>query len=395
MNLTLPFLVATTDFLTAVDLGKTYPEINNSKEVIGKFTEEFQLPNNGIATLEELEKVLVDNLFTEAIPASLKLRYWQSKYFFVDAMRLAAANNDVEFLKEYREHFDCFYLIEAVEIISHILHNTALERRFYFLIDEIRFLSKHGYLEKILVSNLHGICNKEVYIEEILRNEKWKLFADVSKNNFECLKLDRLDLQRINGAVFTGLLALKNIENLQNPPKEITSLKDWKVDPNYYANLNTNFPICLPNKEFVDYFKEQISNFSSDDINQLSIRFEPIAYYEGFKAIIDLFPKGEIHLNKGIPFTRHMSPQDENSIAMLFGNKEGEYHEYILSRDHFEDEIMSYHPRIMELVRLKYKPEVIRKYIKQYLDIYPDPILRRELEKLEKLDETNSYEESF
>lgn len=388
MDLTLQFLIATTDFLTAIELGKTYPEINTSKEVITKFTDEFGLPNNGITAITELEKVLVDNLFTELVPTSLKLHYWETKYFFVDAMRLAAANNDTVFLDKYREHFDP-ELSDILEAILHLLYNVELDknRRSFYVTDEIIFLTDHGYLEKILPANLKSNDNKMVYLQQILRKENWKMFSDISRNNFEILEPGPNGVENLNKEIFIGLLASGNVENLKNPPKEITSLKGWKVDKEYYAGLCYDFPLNLPNAEFVDYFKEEILRLGSQPIQDLLDDSQNIEYCEGFEAVFKLFPPKSIFMNdiNDLPTGRAVSPRDETKIVELFGSKPLNYHNFYLSTYLGEEMIYGIaHLRILEFIRLKGNPKKIREYLEFYLETYPDPILHRELEKLDK-----------
>jgi len=393
MDTTVQFLVATTDFLTAIELGKVYPEINNSKEVIGKFVDEFQLPNNGIVTLEELETVLIDNLFTEAIPTSLRLHYWERKYFFVDAMKLAAANNDVEFLKEYREHFNLDFNLDlknTLEDILHLLYNVVLDknREILYFVNEIRFLANHGYLEKILPANLKISRNKMAYVREILRTKNWKMFSDISQNNFEILKLGQLSTEALNKNIFIGLLSSGDLENLKNPPKEISSLKGWKVDKKYYMELSCDFPLNLPNAEFVEYFKEEILELGTQPIQELLNNGRFIQYYEGFKAVFELFRPNSITLDiNGRSTLITLSPRDESKIVELFGYEPLDYHNDYLSKYLDEETGYGSRLRIMEFIRLKGDPKKIRYHLNLYLKIYPDPILLRELE---TLDETNT-----
>lgn len=366
VDLTLPFLVATDDFLSAVSLAKTYPEMNTNKELITKLIAKYGLPNNSIATIEELEKVLIDNLFTERIPTSLRLHYWYLKYFFVDAMRLAAANNDTVFLDTYREYFG-LGLIDKIETIRYLLHDVKMDSngKVPYFGDEIIFLTDHGYLEKILPQNLERSFNRVIYVQQILRKEKWELFSDTS--------IDVTEKE-----IFEGLLASGNLEYLQNPPKEITTrIESWKVDKEYYTKLWYAFPLNLPNAEFVEYFKEQILRLGIEHIQELLKDRNIIEYSEGFQAVVKLFPPDSISVKTDdLAMGRFVTHRQQTEIVELLGGDPLTYHEQNFE-DFMNDEINQCvaHLRIVEVVRLKGNPEKIIEHLTYYLHIYPDPIL--------------------
>lgn len=388
MDSTLIFLVATSDFVTALDLAKVYPNIAKDRAVIVKFSNEYGLPDNGIATMEELKIVLIDNLFTDSVPTSLRLFYWKEKYFFVDAMRLAAAAYDTAFLDTYKKHFD-EALQNEIDRIIYLLYDVRPFQKYkiHYASVAIKFLADHGYLEKIIPANLHKGHNKEVYIQQILRKEKWEMFRDVSKNGFEALKMKSYQKKYLNERIFDGLLSSGNLEYLKNPPEEVKSLKGWKVSKKYYIKISGNFPLNLPNSKFVRYFKKEILALGPEEINTTLAEGGTIESYNGFKTICSLFPKGAIVFDDDgeVSVGEYVTPRNETYILKLLRKDPKSEHMFVLN-EFFADEILNdTHLRILELIRLHGPKRKIRKYLNQYLkDFYPDPILTKELEKLVK-----------
>lgn len=371
-----PFLVAMSNFETAVELALSDPTINNNREIVAHYINLFDLPfDSTINRVTQLHHHILNNLFSAAVPVSLQLKYYNEKYSMPTALMIAAIYGRTDFIENSGYKHDQISIFSSLLIALLILggHKEPTNHAHLYK-TALKTLDQLGLIHLVQDPKNCKDFPYPDYVHYLIKNWLWdKLFKEVPKDYFE----SEFNRKGICGSI----LHSKRPGVLLSPPEELKRIPNWQSDELLSSLKRTKFGQRLPffmlhlqTKEHVDFFRKEILDVNFTVINKIYL--EHFSNCEVIEAIEELFgAKFEVPEASTILYFRdkNLSVEEEVKFALKLGYEEEKYLiDRIANLSTSDTECDRFLEFANHYLKVKYSKDKIQRSLDMYYNEFPE-----------------------